>query len=140
MRLEIDKDLDRERKAIRTFVNMFDGSFKKLGVNDIDYRVYDKDEKIISFVEVIYRHRNMNEAFPLPVSARKIVKLSDKRLNPVMIWACDDGIIYGRITQLSGSIKWCSIKERTNNYNDQELMVDYEQSNPFKLIRYQEDF
>lgn len=137
MRFESEKDLEREKKAIRTFVNLFDGSFKKLGPDDIDYRVYDKDENLISFVEVKGRYRNMMEAFPLPVAARKLVKLSDKRLNPVMIWACDDGIIYGRISQLSGAIRWGGRKPREGSYNDQELMVYFEKSNPFKYVRYE---
>lgn len=139
MRFESQKDLDREKKAIRTFVNRFSGSFKKLGPDDIDYRVYDKDENLISFVEVKGRYRKMTDAFPLPVAARKVVKLSDKRLNPVMIWACDDGIIYGRISQLSGAIRWGGRKPREGSYNDQELMVYYTQANPFKYVRYEEE-
>ena len=38
MRFETNKDLDRETKAISKFVNLFNGSFKKLGPNDVDYR------------------------------------------------------------------------------------------------------
>ncbi len=49
MRFETDKDLSREHKAITTFVKMFNGSFKKLDPNDIDYRVYDKEGTLVSF-------------------------------------------------------------------------------------------
>ena len=93
MRFESEEDLKRETQAIEKFVNMFGGSFKKLGPNDIDYRVFDSKGELIAYVEVKGRLRPIKEAYPLPVAARKVVKLCDKRLNPVMIWACEDGII-----------------------------------------------
>ena len=45
MRFESEQDLKRERKAIDTFVNVFGGSAKKLGPNDVDYKVFDKEEE-----------------------------------------------------------------------------------------------
>ena len=94
MRFESQADLSRERKAITTFVNIFKGSFKKLDPNDIDFRVFDSEGDMIAYVEVKGRLKKYKDAFPLPVAARKLVKLADKRLNPVMIWACEDGIVY----------------------------------------------
>ena len=138
MRFESQDDLVREKKAIGTFVNMFSGSFKKLGPDDIDYRVYDKEGQLIAFAEVKGRIKDLKDAYPLPVAARKLVKLADKRLNPVMIWACNDGIIYGRIAQLSGAIKWGGRKPRAGSYNDQELMVYFNEQPAFKQIRYVE--
>ena len=43
MRFESEDDLDRETIAIQAFVRMFNGSYKKLDPNDIDYRVYDSE-------------------------------------------------------------------------------------------------
>lgn len=136
MRFESDKDLSREKRAIDTFVKMFGGSYKKLDPNDVDYRVYDKDGKLISFVEIKGRLRPYEKAYPLPVAARKLVKLADKRLNPVMIWACEDGIVYSRVSQLSGIIKWGGRKPRAGSYNDQELMAYFDKADNFKYISY----
>lgn len=136
MRFESNADLSREKRAIETFVRMFGGSYKKLDPNDVDYRVYDKDGELISFVEVKGRLRPYEKAYPLPVAARKLVKLADKRLNPVMIWACDDGIVYSRITSLLGTIRWGGRKPRAGSYNDQELMAYFDKADNFKYIPY----
>lgn len=136
MRFESSTDLSREQRAIETFVRMFNGSYKKLDPNDVDYRVYDKEGKLISFVEVKGRLRPYEKAYPLPVAARKIVKLADKRLNPVMIWACDDGIVYSRVTSLKGKILWGGRKPREGSYNDQELMAYFDKADNFKYIPY----
>ena len=86
-RFEQEKDLTREQKAIDFFVNRFNGSYKKLDPNDIDYRISDANKKIIAYVEVKGRYRTLANAYPLPIAARKVVKLCDKRLNPVIICA-----------------------------------------------------
>jgi len=52
MRFESEGDLTRENKAITKFVRLFDGSFKKLGPNDIDYRVFNSSKELIAYVEV----------------------------------------------------------------------------------------
>ena len=115
MRFETNKDLDRETKAISKFVNLFNGTFKKLGPNDVDYRVY-KNNKLVAYVEVKGRLKNIEDAFPLCVAARKVVKLADKRLNPVIIWG-------GR-------------KPRPGSANDEELMVYFDKQKAFKYLRY----
>ena len=112
MRFENKSDLTREKKAIEKFVGIFGGSYKKLGPNDIDYRVFDSSNNLIAYVEVKGRLRALKDAYPLPVAARKIVKLCDKRLNPVMIWACEDGIIYAKVSEIQGSVKWGGRKPR----------------------------
>ena len=136
MTFETEQDLLREQRAISTFVNTFGGSFKKLDPHDIDYKVFDKEGKLIAYVEVKGRIRTMHNAYPLPVAARKIVKLADKRLNPVVIWSCEDGIIYGKIEKLKGEIKWGGRSPRDNSFNDSELMVYYEKQKALKYIRF----
>jgi len=95
MTFETEADLIREKKAIELFVSIFGGSYLKLDPHDVDYKVFDKDKNLIAYAEVKGRVRTIRDAYPLPVAARKLVKLTDKRLTPVIIWACDDGIIYG---------------------------------------------
>ena len=102
MTFETEQDLIREKKAIQTFVNIFGGSFKKLDPHDIGYKVFDKDGNLIAYVEIKGIIKAMYNAYPLQVAARKLIKLADKRLVPVIIWACEDGIIYGKVDKLKG--------------------------------------
>jgi hypothetical protein len=136
MTFETEQDLIREKKAIETFVNIFGGSFKKLDPNDIDYKVFDKEGNLIAYAEVKGRIRTMRGAYPLPVAAKKIVKLVDKRLTPVVIWACEDGIIYGKVNKLKGEIKWGGRAPRENSVNDAELIVYYDKQKDLKYVRY----
>tara|TARA_R110002096_G_C14011222_1_gene669040 strand:+ start:50 stop:460 length:411 start_codon:yes stop_codon:yes gene_type:complete len=136
MRFENLKDLNREFKAIELFVSTFNGSYQKLGDNDIDFKVFDSNNKLISYVEVKGRLRVLKDSFPLPVAIRKLVKLSDKRINPVIIWACEDGIIYSLIESLSGQIKYSGRKKREWSHNDLELMAYFNNNKNFKIIKY----
>jgi len=72
----------------------------------------------------------------LPIAARKVVKLCDKRLNPVVIWACDDGIIYGKPNEIQGDVRWGGRKPREGSYNDQELMLYYPKQEGTRYIKY----
>lgn len=136
MTFETEQDLRREHKAIETFVNTFGGSFQKLDPYDIDYKVFDKQGKLIAYAEVKGRIKTMHNAYPLPVAARKAVKLTDKRLNPVMIWSCEDGIIYGKVDKLKGEIKWGGRPPRDDSFNDNELMIYYDKQKALKYIRF----
>lgn len=133
---ETEQDLIREKKAIELFVKIFDGSFKKLDPHDIDYKVFDKDKNLIAYAEVKGRIRSMRDAYPLPISVKKLIKLIDKRLNPVIIWACEDGIIYGKASKLKGEIKWGGRAAREGSSNDAELMAYYDKQKEFKYVRY----
>lgn len=136
MRFESNTDLEREKKAIQKFVSRFKGSYKKLDPNDIDFRVFDEKGKLIAYAEVKGRYRSIANAYPLPIAARKVVKLCDKRLNPVIIWACDDGIIYGKPTHLHGQVKWGGRTPREGAANDEELMLYYDKQEEFRYFRY----
>lgn len=137
MRHETKEDLAREKKAVEKFVSLFKGTYKKLGPNDIDFRIFDKDKKIIGYVEVKGKTSYIKNAFPLYVAARKLVKLCDKRLNPVIVWACEDGIIYGRVPELVGEIRWGGRNDiREGTVNDQELMAYFNNQRSFKYLRY----
>lgn len=136
MTFETEIDLLREKKAIELFVSIFGGSYKKLDPHDIDYKVFDKYKNLIAYAEVKGRIRNMKTAYPLPVAAKKLVKLIDKRLAPVLIWACDDGIIYGKANKLKGEIKWGGRPPRDGSFNDNELMVYYDKQKELKYVRY----
>lgn len=136
MRFESEGDISRERRAVEYFVKRFEGSYKKLGPNDIDYKIFDKDKNLIAYAEVKGRYRSITNCYPLPVACRKVVKLCDKRLNPVIIWACDDGIVYGKPYELNGSVKWGGRKPREGAANDQELMIYYDKQKTLRYFRY----
>ena len=137
MRYETKEDLAREKKAVEKFVALFKGGYKKLGPNDIDFRIFDKDKKIIGYAEVKGKSCVLKDAFPLYVAARKLVKLCDKRLNPVMIWACEDGIIYGKVPEIVGEMRWGGRTDiREEAINDQELMAYFEYQRAFKYLKY----
>lgn len=141
MRFEKEKDIERENKAIKAFLNPFSGTFDKLGCNDIDFKIYDRKNHLIAFVEVKGRLRNMKNAFPLPISVKKLIKLADKKINPVIIWACFDGIIYAEIKDLKGELRFGGRKPREGASNDIELMAYFEiefngVKNNLKFIKY----
>lgn len=133
---EVEEDLRREQVAIKKFVDIFGGSFQKLDQFDIDYKVFDKDKNLIAYAEVKGRIRTMDKAYPLPIAVRKIVKLSSKILNPVLIWACEDGIIYAKLNELVGEIKIGGRKPREHSSNDLELMAYYDKQKCFKYVRF----
>lgn len=136
MTFETEQDLKREHKAITTFVNTFGGTFQKLDPQDVDYKIFNKEGKLIAYAEVKSRIRTMHDAYPLPVQAKKIVKLVDKRLSPVMIWSCEDGIIYGKVDKLRGEVKWGSNAILNNSVNNLELMIFYLKQKDLKYIRF----
>ena len=136
MTFETEEDVRRERKAVELFVKLFEGSFKKLDPHDVDYKIFNKDNDLIAYAEIKGRIRTMHDAYPLPIAARKIIKLADKRLVPVIIWACEDGIIYGKLNNLVGEIKWGGRPPREGSVNDGELMVYYDKQKELKYIRF----
>lgn len=133
---ETEQDRIREKKAIETFVSIFDGSFKKLDQLDVDFKVFDKENNLIAYAEVKGRNRTMRDAYPLPLSAEKLVKLLAKRITPVVVWACEDGIIYAKVDKLTGTIKPGGRKPREGAFSDKEMMVYYEKQKGFKYIRF----
>jgi|TARA_R110002020_G_scaffold22078_4_gene74732 hypothetical protein len=134
-RFEENHNLDRENKAKDKFLSLHPklSHAKKLGPNDIDFQLF-SGEELVGFAEVKGRHKLMSEAYPLPIAIRKLNKLQGEqlpRVKPsVIIWACDDGIIYGKTHKIKGVIKYGGRKPREGSVNDQELMAFYpEQDN-----------
>jgi hypothetical protein len=122
MRFENKADLERELKCIELFCNTFGLTYTKLDENDIDFSLH-KNGKLISYAEVKGRNRIITESYPLPIACRKLVKLQDKRVNPVIIWGCEDGIIYGKTKDIYGMVYTGGRKPRENSVNDIEFMA-----------------
>jgi hypothetical protein len=130
MTFKTEEDLRREKKAIDLFVKTFGGTYQKLDSSDVNFKVFDKNKNLIAYAEVVSRVRIMRDAYPLPVQARKVVKLTEKRIAPVVIWSCDDGIIYGTVNRMIGEIKW------VKSPPDGEMMVYYEKQRALKYVRF----
>lgn len=126
MQSQQSEEIRREKRAIDLFVNLFSGSYQKLDQNDIDYKVFSADGQLIAYAEVSSRVRTMRDAYPLPIQAKKMIKLTDKRLNPVAIWSCEDGIIYAKVKGLTGTVQW----------EDDEFVMYFEKQKQFKYIRF----
>lgn len=126
MQSQQSEEIRREKRAIDLFVNLFSGSYQKLDQNDIDYKVFSADGQLIAYAEVSSRVRTMRDAYPLPIQAKKMIKLTDKRLNPVAIWSCEDGIIYAKVKGLTGTVQW----------EDDEFVMYFDKQKQFKYIRF----
>tara|TARA_R110000765_G_scaffold29731_1_gene70754 strand:+ start:264 stop:686 length:423 start_codon:yes stop_codon:yes gene_type:complete len=136
IRFETEKDLNRENKAADFLCNMFGFNKKKLGENDIDFAIYD-NERFAFYLEVKGRLKNIDVAYPLPISVKKLTKLQDKKAQSVILWACDDGVIFSRIEKLNGDIKVGGRKPREGSSNDIEFMAYYNKQSNLKEIQYE---
>ena len=137
MIFERQEDLDREEKAIKKFVSLFSGTYKKLTQFDLDFEIF-LDGKFICFAEVKGRKgRYMDTSYPLPIAVKKLVKIQEKRSNCVLIWSCIDGIVYGKYRRLKGVITFGGmITPREGSTNDRELMAYYEKQEELKTLKY----
>ena len=120
-RFENDKDLDRELNAIKIFCEKFKAKYKKLGKYDVDYKVTRGDS--VCHIEFKGRNRYIADAYPLPIAARKLVKLCDKKTEGIIIWGCLDGLIYGNIKHIESIGKIGGRKPREGAANDVEYML-----------------
>ncbi len=138
MRFENESHLEREERAIKKLTSLYGLTYKKLTPNDVDYQIF-KNGKLLGFVEVKGRHKDINNAYPLPIAIRKIHKLQGEhgpRRNPMIIWACHDGIIYGKLMKLKGAIQLGGRPPRKGAVNDQEIMAYYNKQEALRHEQY----
>jgi hypothetical protein len=133
MRFESKKDIERETKAIELFCKKFSAKWTKLGDNDVDFKVTRNGK--ICYVEVKGRNRNLVDAFPLPIAARKVVKLVDKGEQSIIIWDCFDGMIYGNTKDIKCIGKIGGRKPREGSSNDQEFMLYFDEQDCLYVIK-----
>jgi hypothetical protein len=132
-KFETKEDLERQRKAISLFCEKFVASYEELDEWDIDYLVT-KDEKKC-YVEVKGRKRTMSDAYPLPLAARKMVKLIDKGEQSIVIWDCYDGLIYGNTKDIKCMGKMGGRKPREGSSNDKEFMLYFDEQDCLYVIK-----
>jgi hypothetical protein len=127
---------EKKNKAIETFTKTFGGKFEKLSATDIDYKIFDSNKSPIAYTEIIVRNRTIKDAYPLPIYASRLVKLVEKRLNPVIIWSCEDGLIYGKVKDIYGEIKWGGLPPHSESNKHNELICYFSKQRCFKYIKY----
>ena len=141
-RFENKDNLIREEKAMKKWINGSGTTYKKLGMHDVDFIAFSNKSKTYAYVEVKGRHRNVADAYPLPIAARKLVKIYDsmnknpKATKSFIIWACDDGIIVGDMENMIGEAKAGGRKSRDGSSNDWEVMVYYDKQSVFNSLMY----
>jgi len=134
-RFENKTDLERENKAADFLCKIFGFNYKKLGINDIDFAIYDGD-RFVFFLEVKGRIKTISEAYPLPLAVRKLTKLQDTKKQSVILWACKDGIIFSRTEKLNGNIRIGGRKPRLGSANDIEFMAYFDKRDNIKELKY----
>lgn len=132
VRFETDKDLTREEAAIKLLCDKGNAKYYKLDENDVDFRV--ESEQKTYYVEVKGRNRNEQECYPLPLAARKMVKLCDKQAPAVIVWDCLDAIIYGNVKEIQSIAKYGGRKPRQGSCNDEEYMLYFNKQEGLKTI------
>ena len=130
-RFETQADLTREEKAIKILCGR-SAKYKKLGENDVDYEITTKEGKTY-YAEVKGRNRKLVDCYPLPVAARKIVKLCDTKA-PIIIWDCEDAIIYGNLFTLVATGRTGGRTPREGSANDIEFMLYFDKQEGLKTI------
>ena len=135
MSFESAEDLDRKKKAARIFVNIFGGSFSALSVLDTDFKILDKERNLISYAEVVVMKGKYSQSMSLHVSVSRLSKLCNKRLNPVVIWSFDDGIVYAKVVNISGKLSWKNLPWKASNPSTNELVAEFKQDKNFKYER-----
>ena len=122
---------EKQQKAIDTFVKIFKGSHQAVSNNQ--YKIFYSKKTLIAYAIVEVSHNLIYKAYPLIINTHTLSGLVKKRLSPVVIWCCDDGIIYGKVTQMYGQIKWG--KDIPHSVNT-DLMCYYEKQKAFKYIKF----
>jgi hypothetical protein len=140
---ETETNLEREERAIKLWTKSEpEKCYEKLGRYEVDYRVFSQKSNTYAYVEVKGRHKKVDEACPLPIAARKLVKIYDamnrdiKATKAFVIWACEDGIIVGDIESLIGKAKTGGRNPREDSSNDIEMMVYYDIQKGLKKTMY----
>jgi len=92
----------RESVAINLFITITKSSY---AFADPFYKITDSNGLTQAYAVVIPVFKMMYNAYPLPITVSQLSRLADKRIKPIVIWSCDDGIIYTQIDKLNGAVR-----------------------------------
>jgi hypothetical protein len=126
IQFESKENIARKNKSMDVFINTFGGIYKKS--ESLEYKILNINGDLIAYSEVIISPNVIRYAYPLSITITRFNKLISKRLNPVLIWSCDDGIIYAKAMNLIGTIKYDKLLS--------DFVIYFDKQKEFKYIRY----
>lgn len=130
------KELEsRRRVAIETYCDSMGYGFT-VNVNDgVNYKITDGDNMTVGYAIVKARYKSVARANPVFVSARSLFKLIETKLEPVIIWSCNDGILYGDPRKLAGDIVYGDFSHDEELANE-SMVVFYRNTRALKRVMY----
>lgn len=117
---------ERKVEAIELFTGIFSGRYMKLSPGDVDFKVFSEDGSLLAYVEVVDANRRIRDSNPVSVHVDRYARVCMKMLNPTIIWICDDGILYGKVKKMYGTISWSGVvKAPMLHFNPRQQHIKY---------------
>jgi hypothetical protein len=102
---------EKKVEAVELFTKVFSGSYIKMAPGDADFKIFSSDGSLIAYAEVIDANRRIRDRDHLFIPLERYAKVCMKMLNPIVIWMCDDGILYGKAKEMYGTIRWSKTRK-----------------------------
>lgn len=117
----------RDEVTLQKFVDSFSGSFSRRSPVDEHYWIYDQLGEHIAYAIVEHAGGKSSNLKNLSIEAPKLLRLTNKRFNPLVIWELGDGIAYIKASSIFGSIAM--------DHESMEYIVHIDpKNNPVKFI------
>tara|TARA_R100000388_G_C7227874_1_gene152820 strand:- start:635 stop:1156 length:522 start_codon:yes stop_codon:yes gene_type:complete len=140
MKFETPKDFARQELAAKYFCDKYAYCYSSQGdFSSVDYEMKNKNfDRMCGFEVKGCPNQNIDSYENCIVSMKKIVDCQEEQIKygkPVVIcWAFDDGILFDRIDNLTGTFKKGGRKPRKGSVHDQEMIVVVERKNLQKIL------
>lgn len=118
--------LKRKEQAVKKLCDVFGMSYLKLGPLECDFKLLSDASVPIGYAQVVEVDGMIRYSYPLSISIQELSLLKSKVMNPIIIWACDDGILYTKIKDTYGTFRW---------YNN-DLHLFFTKQKNIKFIKY----
>jgi len=136
MRYESEQDRINEEEVIKQFIKEGE-KYKKLGDYDLDFVVYNEEEKLrICYAEVKCTNLHSEKFTTQMISLKKVLKMQQySRSYPTyLIYRYSDCTMSIEIKELEGRVEWGGRNNpREGAVNDKELMVFIDKSKMKKV-------
>ena len=139
MKFETSKDFARQERAAKYFCDKYAYCYSGQGdFSSVDYEMKNENfDRICGFEVKGCPNQQIDSNKYCIVSMKKIVDCQEEQIKygkPVIIcWSFDDGILFQKIDNLSGTFKKGGRKPRKGSVHDQEMIV-YVERNKLEVI------
>ncbi len=139
MKFETPKDFARQERAAKCFSDKYAYCYSSQGdFSSVDYEMKNESfDRICGFEVKGCPNQNMDSHRYCIVSMKKIVDCQEEQIKygkPVVIcWAFDDGILFNKIDNLTGTFKKGGRKPRKGSVHDLEMIVCVERETLQKI-------